>query len=700
MPGQQRTKVAILGGGPAGLTAAFDLTEAAPDAFEITVYQMGWRVGGKGTSGYRLWTPPGAKTPIWNRIEEHGLHILFGFYETVFSVMRACYRELDRPPGHPLASFEQAFEPRDFGTAMFRFRSRWQRKNVWFHRNEARPGLGEAPEPGDAVEALSGAFAGLFREYVFPVGNPNAALPRSALYRRSVDTLGSISTAALDAIRRPVAARPSVVLGLLRFWQRVVRGGMLPVARLHSNLYLLWLACDFFAALAIGVLDAGLLEGGDYESLDDQDYRDWLVASGMHRETAASPFVSMIYHAGFSYEGGDPQRPRVAAGSALRLILRAMTEYRGSAYYRMRGGMGEIVFVPLLLALRKRGVRFEFFHKLEALHLDPSGTRVESLDFTRQARLAHGRSEYDPLIQVKGVEAFPSEPLYDQLEDRDKLRDVHFESYYQRRFPTGETRTLHRGSDFDQVVLATPVATLPYVAGDLLHHSQRWRDMVARVKSVQTLSLQIWFNETHAELGWDQPDPDDPHTLLSMYWKPMSTWVPMDQTLAREQWPEGMEPRAVSYFTGAQPGPEFAPAPQAEPNFPAEQNRIARTQAADFVRNFLAEDLLEKLEDEISPPLPRFEKLHDPEGRSGSARLEAQLARSNCEPSERCTLALPGATRFRMRAGDTGYDNLVVAGDWIDNGIQLACMEGAFTGGRLAARAVLERAPGPDAKGS
>ena len=49
----QRTKVAVLGGGVGGMTAAFELT-ATPELrerFDVTVYQLGWRIGGKGASG-------------------------------------------------------------------------------------------------------------------------------------------------------------------------------------------------------------------------------------------------------------------------------------------------------------------------------------------------------------------------------------------------------------------------------------------------------------------------------------------------------------------------------------------------------------------------------------------------------------------------------------------------------------------------
>ena len=41
-----------------------------------------------------------------------------------------------------------------------------------------------------------------------------------------------------------------------------------------------------------------------------------------------------------------------------------------------------------------------------------------------------------------------------------------------------------------------------------------------------------------------------------------------------------------------------------------------------------------------------------------------------------------------MKAGDTGYSNLTITGDWIDNGLYVACMEGAIISGIYGARAV------------
>ena len=46
-----------------------------------------------------------------DRIEEHGLHLWFGFYENTFRLIRECYDELDRDLDAPLAHVDDAFRP-------------------------------------------------------------------------------------------------------------------------------------------------------------------------------------------------------------------------------------------------------------------------------------------------------------------------------------------------------------------------------------------------------------------------------------------------------------------------------------------------------------------------------------------------------------------------------------------------------------
>ena len=48
------------------------------------VYQMGWRLGGKGASG--------RNAAAQKRIEEHGLHVWPGFYHNAFHIMQVCYQ--------------------------------------------------------------------------------------------------------------------------------------------------------------------------------------------------------------------------------------------------------------------------------------------------------------------------------------------------------------------------------------------------------------------------------------------------------------------------------------------------------------------------------------------------------------------------------------------------------------------------------
>jgi len=79
-------EVAILGGGCASIAAAFELTRPRhKGAYHVTIYQIGWRLGGKGASGRG---PAG-------RIEEHGLHVWLGCYDNAFLLLRQCYDELN-----------------------------------------------------------------------------------------------------------------------------------------------------------------------------------------------------------------------------------------------------------------------------------------------------------------------------------------------------------------------------------------------------------------------------------------------------------------------------------------------------------------------------------------------------------------------------------------------------------------------------
>jgi len=128
-------RVAVVGGGCAALTAAFELTRPEHKGrYEVTVYQMGWRLGGKGASG----------RGIADRVEEHGLHLWMGFYENAFRLMRECYAERQVAFPHcRFADWRDGFTPApDVGVAD-RTREGW---DFWIAHFP--PGQGE---PGDPI---------------------------------------------------------------------------------------------------------------------------------------------------------------------------------------------------------------------------------------------------------------------------------------------------------------------------------------------------------------------------------------------------------------------------------------------------------------------------------------------------------------------------------------------------------------------
>src|SRR5262249_13027963 len=107
--------------------------------------------------------------------------------------------------------------------------------------------------------------------------------------------------------------------------------------------------------------------------LDDMDLRGWLKRHGTHWHTRYSPLVRMIYDAAFSCPDGGKRldrgfmRERMAAGAAPRIIMWMAFTYKGAMYFKMRAGMGDVIHTPLYRLLRKRGVKFRFFHKVKAL---------------------------------------------------------------------------------------------------------------------------------------------------------------------------------------------------------------------------------------------------------------------------------------------------------------------------------------------
>ena len=80
-------------------------------------------------------------------------------------------------------------------------------------------------------------------------------------------------------------------------------------------------------------------------------------------------------------------------------------------------------------------------------------------------------------------------------------------------------------------------------------------------------------------------------------------------------------------------------------------------------------------------------------GPPDEARFATQFWSANVNPSDRYTLPLPGTVSQRISPLDNTYDNLTIAGDWTNCGLNMGCVEAAVMSGRLAAHALSQSPP-------
>jgi uncharacterized protein with NAD-binding domain and iron-sulfur cluster len=680
-----RTRVAVLGGGMAGLAAAYELTRPERQgAFQVTVYQLGWRLGGKGASGRNL--------RAHHRIEEHGLHLWMGCYENAFRVMRDCYESLARPPGSPLATWEDAFQPKDRVVLQERQGERWVPWPQRFPVLDTRPG--ESDGVAGPAEMLSGlvrwAVDLLLHQATEERWTPNPASCRRAepvtrtghvvstdvllgttgarrfsqLVERVELALAQLVEAQEAQLLGPACALLARLLAAGRWMLRRSLGRRLddPEARRA------FLSTDYLLSNAIGVLQDDLLISrrgtlatyGEWlenlERIDDEDYRVWLQRHGAHPDTAASCMVRGLQDAVFN--SGYPG----SAGTALNGLIRLNLTYRGSVFYQMMAGMGETVFTPLYQVLLQRGVRFEFFHRVDALRLDPEGRRVAAVELTRQARLRD--DAYLPLVDLVfpngNLACWPSEPHWEQLVDGAALQAAGVDLESPAPVPGEERYTLR---DFDAVVLGVSLAALPPITQELTAARPAWRDMLEKLRTTRTVSAQLWFDLDREALGWRYGP-----AVSTAYADPLDTWADMTHLIALE----GFAGQAAqcSYLVGSLDDDDSA-GPPAE-------------RALQLTRQWMEAHLAHLLPRVARPGAVHWERLVG--AAEGPARLEEQYIRANVRPSDRYVLSLPGTARYRMRPHRSGFENLFLAGDWTRTGLNVGSVEAATMSGLRAAK--------------
>jgi uncharacterized protein with NAD-binding domain and iron-sulfur cluster len=670
-PGKK--KIAILGGGMGSLAAAFELTRPPgwQDRYEITVYQMGWRLGGKGASG--------RNHDKADRIEEHGLHIWMGMYENAFHIMQECYAELARPAGSPLATWTDAFKKHSLTTMMEQVDGQWIPWSFNVPTNDGVPGQGGVClSPFNMVRRLIQWMEQSFEQGLQPDSSDTGSLlTHLARARKIAEGLGDL------VHLHPPADHQALVRNLDLFRAGLRAGAPAPMG-LGNKLRRLRILLELGATVARGILMDRV--STSFDPLDECDFNEWLTRHGASQELLNSAVAQAAYVIMFAYEKGDLARPRLAAGVALRFVLRTLFCYQGAFIYKMQAGMGDVVFAPLYLVLKKRGVQFKFFHRVENLGLSADKRSVATIRMARQVTLRSG--EYQPLVRIKGLDCWPSTPLFEQIDPveaaqiRELLqRDIEpLESAWSPWKPAA-TITLQASVDFDCVVLGISLSALRYIGKELIDSNGQWRDMVNNVQTVQTEASQLWLDRDADDLGWrHMPE----RAMVGCY---RDTWSDMTQVLPWENWPRD-QVRSIAYFCNPLPDEPDIPDPSYDPAFQIRQKQRVKDLTLNDLKTGLTRPFWPEAQDPNNPNQLNWDRLVDPTAAQGEKRLDSQFWRANVDPTERYVLSLPKSTRYRLKAGESGFANLYLAGDWLNTGINAGCIEAAVMGGRQASRAL------------
>lgn len=672
----EKQKVAVIGGGVGAMTAIYAITQT-PDwdkKYDITVYQLGWRTGGKGASG--------RNAEFGQRIEEHGLHVWAGFYQNAFRNMRLCYEQMVelglRKKSDPLGTMDKAFKPLSHLFLAENVPTDDPRENPW------RPWVIDLPEydeePGNETEVPS-PFEMMMRILQIMI----EFLRRGELEGGADGPLGiEVPDGLLDGHESilshlktlPGAGLPAgphnsdLLLEIIEDVQAEVHSQQTPENMARDSVRRGLNLLDIGLGYMHGVVSSDTFTNG-YDVLDQWEFSDWLRMNGVSDQALKWVSIRGCYDFVFGFPMGNTERQGDAgAGTALRAMTRLIFTYSGAIFHKMQAGMGDTIFGPYYLVLKELGVKFEFFNAARNLHLDEDRTHIERISMVRQAKVKSGT--YDPLVDVEGLPCWPSEPLWDQLEDGAALKasGINFES--ERTPPKGEPFTLKRGEDFDLVILGASIGSLPYMSQELSIASERWRNMLDRVKTVPTHAMQLWLNKTPKQLGWEKRVkahnsqkslPSSPmRTVITGFAEPLDTWADMSHLIPHEDWGSD-QPKSIAYFC--------SPAPDGE-DIHEFRDSFGRWMDKDLVKLWPGAEKAGTFDRSL---------LHESED-------AAIYSRVNMHGSERYVLSVTNSVYHRLAPSQSGFANLYLAGDWTRCGLNAGCVEGATMSGIACASAV------------
>ena len=683
-----KKKIAILGSGPGGLAAAWALTdtEELRATNEVTVYQVGWRSGGKCATG--RYAPA-------EHMEQNCAHYLFGCYDNTIQMARDAYGELREAGASWLPKIDDVLLPRNLIAMKQRFKGKWETWILEFPSNSAEPGAkgGEFLSDYQYTELtlewlLEAAFGWKFAKKVNKIFYEDRKI-------------NNILTEPLSIVHGIVHVLAALTFWITKFFVKflfhkhpfldklfawMLRGVRAVIwffdkDKVEHSLGRLrrWTLIDYALTTVIGSLNDQVFQPGGFESIDHLDFKDWLKQNGATKYGYESPFVDMWYQNSLAFPGGDVSKTSLSAGVSLLAQMRAMFTYKGAVAFSLDNEVGDSYIAPVYLALKARGVKFNFFHKVEEVTTNPENNEVTGIRIDQQVSMGtNDPADYNPLTEVKGRWVWPGQPDTSQWSEQDQDKwarikgenpewNLDLESFYSQW--QGEQITLQRGVDFDDVVYAMPHSTIKYSLPSLYENVPKWKSLFDENPVSESQMIRLWFKPTLSELGWDNGPP-----ILSGYEMPYCTWEDDTQLAKLQNWPAGELPGSIACVFGPLSAPIFPPGPEDTTYLPGQRAKVA-LQSGEFTTRY------------ATGLWPKAGSANNPAGIDPD-KLLLQRTRANAGPLEGYLTTWPGSLKTRLKADESEVDGLFLAGDWVRNGLEAGSMEGATMAGFQASRAI------------